>query len=70
MGQIIRVSEKTLLADIERRMVDEFPYVSPMVVDTLIHQEHARFEASRIRDLVPLLVEKRAPPRELKHRSI
>jgi hypothetical protein len=65
MGQIIQVNEKTLLADIERRLADEFPYVPPMVVDTLIRQEHARFEASRIRDFVPLLVEKRAR-RELK----
>jgi hypothetical protein len=65
MGQIIHVSEETLLADIERRLVDEFPYVAPMVVDTLIRKEHARFEASRIRDFVPLFVEKRAR-RELK----
>jgi hypothetical protein len=60
MGQIIQVSEETLLADIVRRLVDEFPHVSPMVVDTLIRKEHARFEASRIRDFVPLLVQKHA----------
>jgi hypothetical protein len=65
MGQIIQVSEETLLADVERRLVDEFPYVSPMVVDTLIRKQHARFKASRIRDFVPLFVEKRAR-RELK----
>jgi hypothetical protein len=65
MGQIIQVSEETLLADIERRLVDEFPYVAPMVVDAVIRKEHARFEASRIRDFVPLFVEKRAR-RELK----
>ena len=68
MGQVIQVGEETLLTDIERRLVDEFPYVSPMVVDTLIRKEHARFKASRIRDFVPLFVEKRAR-RELKHRS-
>ena len=68
MGQIIQISEETLLADIERRLVDEFPYVSSRVVDTLIRKEHARFDASRIRDFVPLLVEKRARL-ELKHAS-
>ena len=68
MGHIMQVSEDTLLADIERRLVDEFPYVSPMVVDTLIRKEHARFKASRIRDFVPLFVEKRTR-RELKHAS-
>jgi hypothetical protein len=65
MGHIMHVSEETLLADVERRLVDEFPYVSPMVVDTLIRKQHARFKASRIRDFVPLFVEKRAR-RELK----
>ncbi len=68
MGHIIQVSEETLLAEIERRLVDEFPCVSPAVVDTLIRKEHARFETSRIRDFVPLFVERRAR-RELKHRS-
>ena len=66
MGNI-QVSEATLLADIQRRLVDEFPSASPLVVDTLVRNEHARFEASRIRDFVPLLVEKRAR-RELMHR--
>jgi len=62
------ISEETLLADIHRRLVDEFPATSPLVVDTLIRNEHARFETSRIRDFVPLFVEKRAR-RELKGRS-
>ena len=65
MGRTMQVSEGMLLAEIQRRLLDEFPYVSSMVVDTLIRKEHARFEASRIRDFVPLLVEKRAR-RELK----
>ena len=68
MEQIIQVSEETLVADIERRLVDEFPYVSAMVVDTLIRKEHARFEASRIRDFVPFLW-RYAPPANSKHRS-
>jgi hypothetical protein len=68
MGHTIQVSEETLLADTERRLVDEFPRVAPAAVNTLIRKEHARFETSQIRDFVPLLVEKRAR-RELKHRS-
>jgi hypothetical protein len=65
MGHTMQVSEHTLLADIERRLLDEFPSVAPSAVNTLIRQEHARFETSQIRDFVPLLVEKRAR-RELK----
>jgi len=68
MGHTMHVSEETLLADIHRRPADEFPATSPLVVDTLIRNEHARFETSRIRDFVPLFVEKRAR-RELKGRS-
>lgn len=39
MGEVIQVSEETLLADIERRLIDEFPCVAPAVVDALIRQE-------------------------------
>ena len=68
MGHTMQVSEDTLLADIERRLVDEFPSVGPVAVNSLVRKEHARFETSQIRDFVPLLVKKRAR-RELKHRS-
>ena len=66
--KVIRVSEETLLVDIERRLIDEFPCVSPVVVVVLIRQEHARFETSPIRDFVPLLIEKQAR-QQLKHRT-
>jgi hypothetical protein len=60
MGHIIHVNEETQLGEVQRRLLDEFPSVSPPVVATLIRAEHARFEGSRIRDFVPLFVEKRA----------
>jgi hypothetical protein len=68
MSQTMQVSEETHLAEIQRRLLDEFPSVSPLDVNTLIRNEHARFETSRIRDFVPLFVEKRAR-RELKNPS-
>ncbi len=67
MGHTVQVSEQTLLADIQQRLVDEFPCVATAAVNALIRQEHARFESSQIRDFVPLLVEKRARS-ELKHK--
>jgi hypothetical protein len=60
MGQVIQIDEETLLGEIQRRLLDEFPSVSPRVVDILIRAEHARFEGSPIRDFIPLFVEKRA----------
>jgi hypothetical protein len=68
MSHTMQVNEETLLAEIQRRLLDEFPSVSPAAVNTLICEQHARFEASRIRDFVPLFVEKRAR-RELKGRN-
>jgi hypothetical protein len=67
MGHTMQVSEETLLADIQQRLLDEFPDVATAAVNTLIRREHARFETSQIRDFVPLLVEKRARS-ELKHK--
>jgi hypothetical protein len=69
MSETTKASEETLLAEIQRRLLDEFPSVSPLDVNTLIRNEHARFETSRIRDFIPLFVEKRAR-RELKHTSL
>jgi hypothetical protein len=68
MDRTLQIGEEALLAEIEQRLVDEFPCVAPAAVNTLIRTEHARFETSQIRDFVPLLVEKRAR-RELKHGS-
>ena len=68
MGHTMQVSEETLLAEVQRRLLDEFPSVAPAAVNTLVLEEHARFQARQIRDFVPLFVEKRAR-RELKHRS-
>jgi hypothetical protein len=67
MGHTMQISEETLLADIQRRLLDEFPDVATAAINTLIRKEHARFETSQIRDFVPLLVEKHAR-RELKHK--
>lgn len=60
MATVIQVNEETLLANIERRLIDDFPQVPPAIVDALVHQEHARFGNSRIREFVPLFVERHA----------
>lgn len=65
---ITEVDEEVLLADIERQLVDDFPEVPPKVVDALLREEHARFAHSRVREFVPLLVEKNARE-QLKQRS-
>ncbi|OBG59960.1 hypothetical protein A9X03_14765 [Mycobacterium sp. E1715] len=68
MGKVTQVNEEAVLADIERQLVDEFPHIPSNVVDALIREEHARFTHSRVRDFVPLFVEKHTRE-ELRHRS-
>jgi hypothetical protein len=60
MTQPTPISEEPLLAHIERRLIHEFPSVSPEHVDALVRREHARFDHSPIRAFVPLFVEKHA----------
>jgi hypothetical protein len=66
MSRATPISEEPLLAHIERRLIHEFPRVSPEAVDALVRREHARFDDSPIRGFVPLFVEKHARD-ELSH---
>lgn len=68
MGKVTQVNEAMVLADIERQLIDEFPHVPSEVVDAVIREEHARFTHSRVRDFVPLFVEKHTRE-QLKARS-
>jgi hypothetical protein len=58
VNERLSISEQTLIAGIERRLIQQFPEVVPGLVDAIVREEHARFEASPIRDFIPLLVEK------------
>ena len=58
MSEVTHISEQTLIADIERRLNEQFPDLMPDLVDAAVRTEHARFLSSPIRNFVPLLVEK------------
>ena len=53
-----KVSEMDQLGEVERRMVAKYPDLPQ--VSQVIAQAHNRFADCRIRDFVPLLVERRA----------
>nr|WP_063477231.1 hypothetical protein [Mycobacterium kansasii] len=57
---MIEIAEQTVLAEVERRLIQEFPGVTLADVDAAVRKAHARFDASPIRDFVPLFVEKHA----------
>lgn len=54
------MSEQVALAQVHERLSSRYADLPPDQVSSVIQGAHARFEASRIRDFVPLLVERRA----------
>jgi hypothetical protein len=53
-------SEAALIDEVQQQLVRKFSRVTKDQISTTVAQAHARFEHSRIRDFVPLLVERRA----------
>lgn len=58
--KMIDVSEEAALTEIARRLTLEFPEAEPDTVAAAIQHAYARFIASKIRDFVPLFVERNA----------
>lgn len=58
--KMIDVSEQTALTEIERRLTVEFPEAPPDAITAAVKGAHSRFATSKIRDFVPLFVEKHA----------
>lgn len=54
------LSEQAAMAQVEERLTSKYADLPPDRVSMAIQQAHARFEQSKIRDFVPLLVERRA----------
>jgi hypothetical protein len=52
--------EWALIHDVERRLADKYTTVSLDHVAAVVQRAYARFHSSRVRDFVPLLVERRA----------
>lgn len=57
------IAEQTALAEVKRRLIQEFPEVAPADVDAAVVSAYAGFENCPIRDFVPLFVEKHARQR-------
>ena len=61
------VTERCALAEIERRLLQDFPGATPADVDAVVRRAHARFDSSPIRDFIPLFVEKHARQHLVQH---
>lgn len=53
------MSEELLIADVVRRLTSTYADLPPHQVSDAIRNAQARFENSRMRDFVPLLIERR-----------
>ena len=54
------VSEQALIGQVVERLARNNPTVPQEIVATLVNEAHSRFDQSKVRDFVPLLVERRA----------
>jgi hypothetical protein len=54
------ISEAVKIAEVERRLATTYGDLPPDRISSAIQKAYAQFDQSRIRDFVPLLVERRA----------
>jgi hypothetical protein len=52
--------ERAAIDDIERRLTDKYAAFSADYVAAVVEHLYARFRSSRVRNFIPLLVERRA----------
>jgi hypothetical protein len=54
------INEKALIDEVQRRLARKFTHVPAEHISAAVTHAHAHFEQSPVRDVVPLLVERRA----------
>jgi hypothetical protein len=52
--------ETALIKEVEQRLALKYAQLPPDSISAAVAQAHARFQQSRVRDFIPLLVERRA----------
>lgn len=57
---VAKISEQTSVAEVHARLTRMYPHFAPEEIAATVARVYARFDQSRIRDYVPLLVERRA----------
>jgi hypothetical protein len=56
----MRPEERQLIGDVERRLAEKYAALPEDHIATVVRHAYARFQSSRVRDFIPLLVERRA----------
>jgi hypothetical protein len=60
LSDVAEISEQLLIAEVQRRLSSKYAHLPPDEISAAIESAYARFDQSRIRDFVPLFVERRA----------
>lgn len=58
MSRVDRAEEQRQIAHVVDRLTEAFPYVPDHVITETVDAVHRRFEQARIREFVPLFVER------------
>jgi hypothetical protein len=53
-------AERALIGDVQRRLTEKYTALPQDHVSAVVQYAYARFQTSRVRDFIPLLVERRA----------
>jgi hypothetical protein len=54
------MDEQAVLGEVVQRLAGRYPTLPPDAINEVVHELHARFDGARIREFVPLFVERRA----------
>ncbi|WP_258803069.1 three-helix bundle dimerization domain-containing protein [Pseudarthrobacter sp. NS4] len=66
---MLKKTETQALTDVVNRLAERFPGEPRSVIEDLVAHEHSLFDESRVRDYIPILVERAAKLR-LVHRQL
>ncbi|OPX09719.1 hypothetical protein B1790_14790 [Mycobacterium sp. AT1] len=56
----VESNERAVISQLVDRLMASYPDVSPETVTMVVEHQHAEFDGSRVRDFIPLFVERRA----------
>jgi hypothetical protein len=57
---VIELSEQTVIEKLVAHLTSRYPGLARSTVESVVHDVHARFDGSPLRDYIPLLVERNA----------
>ena len=70
MSDVDRAEEQRLIADVVDRLAEAFPYVPDHIITETVDAAYRRFDQARIREFVPLFVERSCRVEFVEHPAV